>query len=86
MFNFKGSWDDHIPLIEFTYNNSYYFSIQMALYAALYGCRCRSVAGWFEKGEVALIGSNSVLYGIDKVQLIRDDVREPRVIRNLIQM
>ena len=32
-----GNWDDHIPLVEFTYNNSYQASIGMASYEALYG-------------------------------------------------
>ena len=31
VIDFKGSWDDHLPLIEFAYNNSYHSSIQMAL-------------------------------------------------------
>ena len=30
VINFKGGWDDHLPLIEFSYNNSYNFSIGMA--------------------------------------------------------
>ena len=37
VIDFEGSWDDHIPLIEFAYNNSYHSSIQMTLYEALYG-------------------------------------------------
>ena len=56
MIDFKGSWDDHLPLIEFAYNNNYYSNIQMAPYKALYGRRCRSTACWFEVGEAALIG------------------------------
>jgi len=31
VIDFKGSWDDPLPLIEFAYNNSYHSSIQMAL-------------------------------------------------------
>ena len=27
IIDFKGSWDDHLPLIEFSYNNSYHSSI-----------------------------------------------------------
>ncbi|XP_070010212.1 uncharacterized protein [Nicotiana sylvestris] len=46
--DFKGSWDDHLPLIEFAYNNSFHASIQMAQFEALYGRRCRSPIGWFE--------------------------------------
>ena len=75
MINFKGSWDDHLPLIEFGYNNSYHSSIQMGPYEALYGRRCRSPVGWFEVGEVALIGPDSVLYAMKKVQLIRNRLK-----------
>ena len=71
VIDFKGSWDDHLPLIEFAYNNSYHSSIQMAPYEALYGRRCRSPVGWFEVGEAALIGPDSIHDAIEKVQLIR---------------
>ena len=37
----QGSWE-HLPLVEFAYNNSYQMSIQMAPYEALYGRPCRS--------------------------------------------
>ena len=40
--NFKGNWDDHLPLIEFAYNNSYHASIRLPPYKSLYGRRCRS--------------------------------------------
>ena len=56
MIDLKGSLNDHLPLIEFAYNNSYHSSIEMAPYEALYGRRCRSLVGWFEVGEAALIG------------------------------
>ena len=72
VINFKGGWDDHLSLIEFAYNNSYHSSIQMAPYEALYGRRCKSPVGWFEVGEAALIGPDSVLYAMEIVQLIRD--------------
>ena len=38
----KGSWEKHLPLVEFVYNNGYHASIQMAPYEALYGRPCRS--------------------------------------------
>ena len=38
----------------------------------MYGCRCRSHVGWFEVGKASLIGPDSVLYAMEKVQLIRD--------------
>ena len=54
--DFKGSWDDHLPLIEFAYNNSYHASILMAPYEALYERRCRSPMRWYEVGEATLMG------------------------------
>ncbi|MEN2638788.1 hypothetical protein, partial [Acinetobacter baumannii] len=35
VIDFKGSWDDHLPLIEFAYNNSCHSCIKMAPYEAL---------------------------------------------------
>ncbi|KAH0716802.1 hypothetical protein KY285_012833 [Solanum tuberosum] len=75
VIDFKGSWDDHLLLIEFAYNNSYHSSIQMAPYEALYGCRCRSPVGWFEVGEAAMIRPNSVHDTMEKVQVIRDRLK-----------
>ena len=37
VIDFKGSWHDHLPLIEFAYNNNYHSSIQITPYEALYG-------------------------------------------------
>ena len=67
MIDFKGSWDDHLPMIEFAYNNSYHSSIQMTPFEALYGLRCRSLGDWFGVGEAALIGPDSILYDMEKV-------------------
>ena len=71
VIDFKGSWDYHLPLIEFAYNNSYHSSIQMAPYEALYGCRCTYPIGWFEVGKGTLLQPDSVIYAMEKVQLIR---------------
>jgi hypothetical protein len=46
-----GTWDSHLPLIEFTYNNGYDSSIGMAPFEALYGRRCRTSLCWFESEE-----------------------------------
>ena len=51
-----GSWDDHLPLIEFAYNNNYHSSIEMAPYEALYGRKYRSPLSWDEIGERELTG------------------------------
>jgi hypothetical protein len=36
------SWDKSLPYTEFSYNNSYQTSIEMAPYEALYGWQCRT--------------------------------------------
>ncbi|KAH0633271.1 hypothetical protein KY284_036057 [Solanum tuberosum] len=72
---FKGNWDDHLPLMEFAYYNSYHSSISMAPFEALYGRRCRSPIGWFEVGEVALIDPELVDEAIEKVRLIRERLK-----------
>ena len=51
VMEFKGSWDDYLALIEFSYNNSYQSSIGMAPYEALYGRKCRTPVCWNEVGE-----------------------------------
>ncbi|XP_075111389.1 uncharacterized protein LOC142181772 [Nicotiana tabacum] len=73
--DFKGNWDDHLPLIEFAYNNSYHSSIKMAPYEALYGRRCRSPIGWFEVGETKLYGPDLIHQAIEKVKVIQERLR-----------
>ena len=75
MIDFQGSWDEHLPLIEFAYNNSYHASIEMAPFEALYGRKCRSPIGWFEVGEIALIGPDLVFDAMEKVRLIRERLK-----------
>ena len=43
VLNLKGSLEEHLPLMEFAYNNSYHVSIHMVPYEALYGRPCRSL-------------------------------------------
>ena len=46
VLDLKGSWEEHLPLVEFAYNNIYQASIQMALYEALYRRPCQSLICW----------------------------------------
>ncbi|GJX58796.1 putative reverse transcriptase domain-containing protein [Tanacetum coccineum] len=45
------SWDVHLPLVEFSYNNSYHSSVRCAPFEALYGRKCHSPIMWAEVGE-----------------------------------
>nr|GFD10032.1 putative reverse transcriptase domain-containing protein [Tanacetum cinerariifolium] len=40
--DFGGNWDTHLPLVEFSYNNSYHSSIKCAHFKALYGRKCQT--------------------------------------------
>ena len=67
----EGSWEEHLPLLEFAYNNSYRASIQMAPYEALYGRPCRSLLCWTEVGESSITGPDLIRDTSEKVILIR---------------
>ncbi|GJS57859.1 RNA-directed DNA polymerase, eukaryota, reverse transcriptase zinc-binding domain protein [Tanacetum coccineum] len=56
VIDFGGSWDVHLPLAEFSYNNSYHTSIRCAPFEALYGRKCRSPMLWAKIGEEAPSG------------------------------
>ena len=52
VLQFKGSWDGHLSLIEFAYNNNYQESIDMAPYKALYySAEHQCVGEKLEKGN-----------------------------------
>ena len=67
----KGSWEEHLPLVEFPYKNSYQASIQMTPYEALYGRPCRSPLCWTEVGESSITGPDLIRDTSEKVSLIR---------------
>ena len=67
----KGSWEEHLPLVEIAYNNSYQANVQMAAYEALYGRPCRSPICWTEMGESSITGPDLIRDTSEKVSLIR---------------
>ena len=71
VLDLKGSWEKHLPLVEFAYNNSYQASIQMTPFEALYGKTCRSLVCWMEIGERTSMSPDLVRDTLEKVQLIR---------------
>nr|GEY64615.1 hypothetical protein [Tanacetum cinerariifolium] len=78
VIDFGGSWDVHLPLAEFSYNNSYHSSIRCALFEALYGRKCRSPILWAEIGESSLIGPELIQETTDKVVLIKEKLKAVR--------
>ncbi|GKC77847.1 putative reverse transcriptase domain-containing protein [Tanacetum coccineum] len=78
VIDFGGNWDTHLPLAEFSYNNSYHLSIRCAPFEALYGRKCRSLILWAEIGDSRLIGPELVQETIDKVVLIKERLKAAR--------
>ncbi|GKC23755.1 putative reverse transcriptase domain-containing protein, partial [Tanacetum coccineum] len=72
------SWDVHLPLVEFSYNNSYHASVRCAPFEALYGRKCRSPIMWAEVGEGQLIGPELVQETTEKVSQIKDRLKVAR--------
>ncbi|GJW81523.1 putative reverse transcriptase domain-containing protein [Tanacetum coccineum] len=75
VIDFGGSWNIHLPLAEFSYNNSYHSSIRCAPFEALYGRKCGSTVLWAEIGDSGLIGPELVQETTDKVVVIRDRLK-----------
>ena len=75
VMEFRGSWDTHLPLMKFAYNNSYQASIGMAPYEALYGRKFRTPVCWDEVGERKLVGPEMVQMTCDKIKVIRDRLK-----------
>ncbi|GJX67214.1 putative reverse transcriptase domain-containing protein [Tanacetum coccineum] len=50
--DFRKGWVNHLPLVEFSYNNSFHASIKAAPFEVLYGQKCRSPVCWAEVGQV----------------------------------
>ncbi|XP_034227610.1 uncharacterized protein LOC117636993 [Prunus dulcis] len=72
---FRGDWDEKLPLIEFAYNNSYQASIRMSPFDALYGRQCRTPLYWDEVGEHRLEVSEDVERTKKQVELIRERLK-----------
>ncbi|GJW75621.1 putative reverse transcriptase domain-containing protein [Tanacetum coccineum] len=60
VIDFGSDWDKHLPLAEFSYNNSYHASIKAAPFKALYRRKCRSPVCWSEVGDAQLTGPEMI--------------------------
>nr|GEX18721.1 hypothetical protein [Tanacetum cinerariifolium] len=74
--DFGGNWDTHLPLVDFSYNNSYHSSIKCAPFEALYGRKCRTPIAWAEVGEGKLLGPEIVQETTDKIVQIKERLKE----------
>ena len=75
IIDFGGTWDLHLPLVEFSYNNSYHASIQMPPYEMLYGRRCRTPICWGEVGQRELGSTEIVMKTTEKIEIVRERLK-----------
>ncbi|GJW63239.1 putative reverse transcriptase domain-containing protein, partial [Tanacetum coccineum] len=68
-------WDRHLPLLEFSYNNSYHMSIKVAPFKALYGRKFRSPVCWAEVGDAQLTGPEIVHETTEKIIQIKKRIQ-----------
>ena len=73
--DFGDSWDNHLPLVLFAYNNSYHSSIKAAPFEALYGRKCITPLCWADIGERQLAGPELVQQTSDKIAQIRERIK-----------
>nr|GFD13673.1 reverse transcriptase domain-containing protein [Tanacetum cinerariifolium] len=69
--DFGKGWDNHLPLVESSYNNNYHASIKAAPFEALYGQKCRSPICWTEVGEALILGPELIQETTEKIVQIK---------------
>jgi hypothetical protein len=69
------SWDKSLPCTEFSYNNSYQASIEMASYEALYGWQCRTPLFWSQTGESQVFGPEVLKDAKKQVQMVHESLK-----------
>ncbi|GJR93234.1 putative reverse transcriptase domain-containing protein [Tanacetum coccineum] len=78
VIDFGKGWVNHLPLVEFSYNNSYHASIKAAPFEALYGRKCRSPVCWTEVGEAQILGPELIQETTEKIVQIKQRMQAAR--------
>ncbi|GKD93078.1 putative reverse transcriptase domain-containing protein [Tanacetum coccineum] len=78
VIDFGNGWDRHLPLVEFSYNNSYHTSIKATLFKALYGRKCHSPVCWAKVGEAQLTRPEIIHETTKNIFKIRDRMQAAR--------
>ncbi|GKE98998.1 putative reverse transcriptase domain-containing protein [Tanacetum coccineum] len=78
VIDFGNGWEKHLPLVEFSYNNSYHASIKATPFEALYGRKCRSPVCWAKVGDVQLTGPEIIHETNEKIVQIQQRLQAAR--------
>nr|GEW46075.1 putative reverse transcriptase domain, ribonuclease H-like domain, aspartic peptidase domain protein [Tanacetum cinerariifolium] len=71
VIDFRNGWERHLPLVEFSYNNSYHASIKAAPFEALYGCKYRSPVCWAKVEDAQLTDPEIIQETTEKIVQIK---------------
>ncbi|GJS51864.1 putative reverse transcriptase domain-containing protein [Tanacetum coccineum] len=78
VIDFGNGWVKHLPLVKFSYNNTYHASIKAAPFESLYGRKCRSPVCWAEVGQVQLTGPELVQETTKRIIQIKQRIQTAR--------
>ncbi|KAK1618755.1 hypothetical protein QYE76_024272 [Lolium multiflorum] len=84
VLEYGSKWEDCLPYAEFSYNNSYQASLQMAPFEALYGRKCRTPLNWSEVGESQVFGPDVLREAEEKVHKIREYLKTAQSSRRVM--
>nr|GEX03867.1 putative reverse transcriptase domain-containing protein [Tanacetum cinerariifolium] len=72
VIDFGNSWERHLPLVEFSYNNSYHASIKATPFKGIYGRKCRLPVCWTETRDAHLTGPELIHETTEKIAKVKD--------------
>ena len=75
VIDFESSWEAHLPLIKFAYNNSYHTSIRMAPFEALYERPCQLQLCLAEVGDKQLLGPQMIRETSENIKVVREKMK-----------
>ncbi|GKE19391.1 putative reverse transcriptase domain-containing protein [Tanacetum coccineum] len=75
VLDFRKGWDRHLPLVEFSYNNSYHTIIKAALFEALYGRKCRSPICWAKVRDSQLTSPEIIHETTEKIVQLKSRIQ-----------
>ncbi|GJU80338.1 putative reverse transcriptase domain-containing protein [Tanacetum coccineum] len=78
VLDFGKGRDRHLPLVEFSYNNSYHTNFKAAQFEALYGRKCRSPICWAEVGDIQLTSPEIIHETTKKIVQIKSHIQAAR--------
>ncbi|GJR60167.1 putative reverse transcriptase domain-containing protein [Tanacetum coccineum] len=76
--DFGNGWVKHLPLVEFSYNNSYHASIKGTQFEPLYGRKYRSPICWAKVGDARLTGPELIHETTEKIVQIKQRIQAAR--------